>query len=292
MSRDSTDRVSRRRLLAATAGVVALAGCAGSDDNSGEESSDPTETAESETLTDGLKLWLRPDSETVTTEGSVEVWRDDSGNSNDISQDEAESRPSLVADAVNGHSALRFDGENDYLLREDSLGIADDSGRTFVVVSRLTDLAARSPFLVQGTFGSTGGNSNYYGLEANTYNTSGERFCFYVTSVGKESGKSTNDTYNVHVLQSANFPELSAIESSTSYFVNGEELSYETTQGNARNSPFESDATALGAFPQSAPETILDGEIAEIRVYDRVLTESERSSLETTLLEKYALTES
>jgi hypothetical protein len=310
------DRSTRRQFLRAS-GIAGVAGTAGCLRLGGDSEGTPTETdaatatettgrpdteesasaggstaaddqattPDTETL-DGLQVWLHPDSETSTTDSGVETWHDDSGNDYDLTQSDSALRPSLVEDAVAGHSALRFDGDDDRLLRRDALGIDDDSARTFVVVSRLTDLSARSPFLMQGTYDSSDADANYYGLEANTYNTAGERFGLYLVSAGKDTETRTNTDYNVHVLQTGDFADLSAMEGSTSYHINGQETSFDDTPGGARNSPFSADSTALGAFPASSPST-LTGELAEVRVYDRTLTESERSSLETSLINEY-----
>jgi len=243
-----------------------LTGCL----HSSEEPSEESDTGKVPEDIEGLRLWLHPDSGTVTGDGGVETWRDDSGNGYDLTQEETGLQPSLVEDAVEGNPALRFDGEEDHLLREDALGIPDEGARTFVVVSRLTDLGARSPFLTQGTFGSSGGGSNFYGLEANsftfTFRTSGERFGLYLVSVAKDSELATDTNYNVHILRTADSPELSSIEESTTYYVNGEEVPFGDTPGGTRNSPFEADSTAVGTFPGSSPSSVMHGEIAEIQV--------------------------
>jgi len=237
---------------------------------------------------DGLRLSLTPDT-IDATDGSVEAWADDSGNGNDFTQETAEARPSLASSAANGNAAVQFNGETDCPQREDALGIADDSARTVVVVSRLSDPTARSPFLMQGQFGSSGSGSSYYGLESNTYNTTGKRFGVYLVSVGHDAELEANEAYNVHVLRTESFPELSSIEESTTYHVNGQQVAINATPGNARNSPFEADSTAIGAFPQSAPESLMHGEIAEIAVYDRALTDGERSAIERELMGNYGI---
>lgn len=294
-------------------GIVGSAGClrlgSGDDDGTptaadesdtgttseGGEPEDSTAT-ERQTTTDdtaalnGLQLWLHPDSETSTTDSGVETWRDDSGNDYDLTQSDQSLRPSLVENAVNGHSVLRFDGEDDRLLRRDALGISDDSARTFVVVSKLSDPAARSPLFMQGTYDSSDTDANYYGLEANTFRTDGERFGLYLVSVAKDTETPTDTDYNVHVLQTGDFADLSAMETSTTYHINGQETSFSDTPGGARNSPFAADSTALCAFPASSPST-LTGEVAEVRVYDRTLTEDERSSVESSLMDKYGIGE-
>lgn len=273
--------VDRRTVLAATAGLVGVAGCSG---GGGAD----TTTSESPGI-DDPHLWLHPDSEVATADGTVETWRDDSGNGYDFSQETPSRRPTLVENAVEDHAALRFDGEDDRFVREDALDVPDDSARTVVVVSRLTDLKARSPFLIQGTFGSSGGESNYYGPEANTYNTVGERFGLYLVSVGNDTDRSTDTDYHVHVMRTETFPDLTTIEESTTYYLDGQNVGFQSTADNTRNPSFEADSTAIGSFPTDSPETLLHGEIAEVRLYDRALGDGERSSLEDQLRSKYGI---
>jgi len=273
---------SRRRVLASVGALAGLAGC--TDALPGGSDATPTASG-----VDGLRLWLHPESGTETNGDTVRTWQDASPNGYDFTQEDGALQPTLVEDAVAGNSALRFDGEDDRFVRRDALGITPDSARTFVVVCRLSDPAARSPYLMQGVFDATGGESNAYGLEANTFNTAGERFGTYLVSVAHDSERSTNTNYNVHVVRTADFPELGAIEESTSYYVNGEEVPIEHTGGGVRNSPFAGESTAIGAFPQSSPSTLMHGEIAEIRVYDRALDEGDRSTVEADLLDTYGI---
>jgi hypothetical protein len=238
---------------------------------------------------EGLQLLLNGDTAVASTEGNVETWIDATDNGFDFTQSDPGKRPALVEDAINGHPALRFDGEDDRFIREDALGIPNDSARTLVVVCKLTDLAARSPYLMQGRFDATGSSSNSYGLEANTYNTAGERFGLYLISVAKDSELATDTNYNVHVLRTADASSLSAMEESTTYHVNGQQIPFDDTSGGVRNSPLEADSTAIGSFQQSDPSALMHGEIAEIFVFDRALPDQERAALETSLLDKYGL---
>lgn len=290
----STERrhFSRRGLLAATAGVVGLAGCTGGD------SADPTESANGTPATStpntggtigGLRLWLHPDSGRDTSNSGVSEWRDDSGNGNHVEQSTADWQPTVAGGAANGNDALQFDGTDDFLLRRDTLGIPDDSDRTFVVVSRLSDTESRSPSLMQGEFDTTGGDSSYYGLEANTFRTAGERFGLYLVSSAKDTPRQTDTRYNLHVLRTRNFPDIGDIEPSTTYRINGADVSFSGTSGGTRNQTLTADSTAIGSFPTSQPGSAMSGEIAEVRVYDRAVTDDERNRIESDLMDKYGI---
>jgi hypothetical protein len=65
--------------------------------------------------TAGLRLWLKADAG-VTLDGStVREWMDQSGNGNDAIQLDAERQPRLLENVLNGKPVLRFDGADDRL---------------------------------------------------------------------------------------------------------------------------------------------------------------------------------
>jgi len=205
MTDGNTRRITRRDALAATVSIAAFGGCSqgGEPTSSSEPGATSTEASETNTVTNGLQLWLHSDSGYSLSDGSVTEWTDDSGNGNDVTQSTAERQPTVATGAANGHDAVQFDGDNDFLLRQDTLGIPNDSARTVAVVSRLSDTQARSPFLMQGRFDSQGSASNYYGLEANTYNTAGDRFGLFLVASAKDTPRRTNTRYNLHILRTS-----------------------------------------------------------------------------------------
>ena len=60
-----------------------------------------------------LRLWLdAANADSLTAEdGRVAAWKDSAGGSRKAVQEHAKKRPRYVADAMNGHAVLRFDGE-------------------------------------------------------------------------------------------------------------------------------------------------------------------------------------
>jgi len=283
MTDRSMRQFTRREAIAATVSITALAGC--------PRGGEPTATETSETtpspVTNGLQLWLHPNSGYNMADGSVTEWTDASGSENSMSQSTAERQPTIASGTANGHDAVQFDGEDDFLLREDTLGIANDSARTFAVVSRLSDTQARSPFLMQGRLDSEGSDSNYYGLEANTYNTAGERFGLFLVASAKDTPRRTNTRYNLHIIRTTDFTDISTMEQSTMCYINGGEVSFSGTPGGARNQFFDGDSTAVGGFPYTSSGSRMHGEIAEVRVYDRAIPDSERRQIENRLIDKY-----
>ena len=293
---DTTLHTSRRAFLAATGTLTTagLAGCTETTSERTETGGTPTPSPDTETGTGstpgGLSLWLHPGSETVDGDGGVETWRDDSGDANDLSQSIRAWRPSLVEDAVAGYSAVQFDGEDDHLLREDTAGVPNGSARTFVVVAALSDTGVRAPIFTQGEYGSNGAEANYYGLEANTFGTSGNRFGAFLISYAYDADRETDTAYHVHTLRTETFPDRADIRSTTTYYIDGDQTALSVAAGGETDeTEFAGDATAVGSFPIESPSEVLDGTVAEVRVYDRALTDDERATVETTLLDQYGI---
>jgi len=251
---ETTLHATRRTMLAATGAVTlgGLAGCTGLTDQeteAGTATETPTRTPVT-SMPDGLTLWLHPGSETVVGEDGVETWRDDSGNGNDLGQSVGDYRPALVEDAVAGTAALAFDGEDDHLLREDTVGVSNGSPRTFVVVAALSDRSVRSPMLTQGVYGSNGAEVNHYGIEANTFGTSGNRFGAFLVDAAYDTERGTDTEYHVHTLRTETFPDAAAVQSSTTYYVDGSETAIQVTaSGDSSGTEFAGDATALAPSP-------------------------------------------
>ncbi len=94
----------------------------------------------------GLQIWLRADSNVKLNGSGVAVWGDLSAAGNAAAQDKAGSQPSFVANAQAGRPALRFDGADDSLLLPD--GFSDfRAGLTAFVVVRPTPGRAWSRFI-------------------------------------------------------------------------------------------------------------------------------------------------
>jgi len=64
---------------------------------------------------DGQLLWLRGDQGVISTNGGVSRWADQSGHQFDAQQDQQAFCPQLVEAAIGGHTAVYFDGLDDFL---------------------------------------------------------------------------------------------------------------------------------------------------------------------------------
>ena len=85
---------------------------------------------------------------------AVAIWQDQSGNGNDATQTTVMSQPHLTADAINGRTALTFDGMDDWLL--DPFNASWAAAPNLDLLFVLQD-SAPSPFTFQMLYGNDGG---------------------------------------------------------------------------------------------------------------------------------------
>ncbi len=234
--------------------------------------------------TKGLVLWLRGDRGVYKTASDrVCAWVDQSGHGNVLR--DPSSPPLWVAAGLGGQAAIHFDAANTYLTESGVLGIAPTSGRTFVAVTKLVNTTGRFAAVQQGKSGSGG---TYAFIDANTFNTTGSLEGAYLTNNAYDTTLATSTSPRIHLLAFSTFAPGTAVLSAMSYRVNGAVQSLTRTPG---GSPIgapgviedfsSADFTLVGAGP--------DAYVAEVLVYDRALTTSERTSTEAALKSRYGI---
>lgn len=211
--------------------------------------------------TSGMRLWLRADRGTGGV-GKLAKWRDQSGLGNDAFQTNVLLQPEIIANQLNGRPVVRFDGTDDSLELPNVLNGAT-KGEIFAIV-KVGTLAANT-YSSLWQFG-TGTGSGYYNTDryddfgtSNTTLFSGEgtvamgQYHFY--NVSATSG-AWIDRYNAHERTRRNEPTIS----------------------------FRANPRLGGNHGTNYP---LKGDIAEIIVYDRVLSVSEREAVMYELSRRY-----
>lgn len=211
-----------------------------------------------------LRLWLRADAgiESVTsTFGTLRVagWRDQSGQHFDAQQADRLRQPVVVPDALNGKPVIRFDGVDDGLLVDAALNVGRPS--TVFIVYRV--LETNTGRLIQSASGSNwllGTHFNNHGYHADAW-------------VKSDAPIEANRSY-VSV----------AVQNSTSsrYYLNGEDLT--TNPSPVGLLGRIALGGAVGTHHQPAYV-----DLAEVIVYDRVLSDSDRQEVEAYLANRYSL---
>jgi hypothetical protein len=226
-------------------------------------------------VTNGLQLWLKGDAgTTVGLGGGVTQWADQSGRGNNAAQPNETLAPVLTNGAVNGWPALRFDGTDDVLEVPDSDSISIPGDITSFFVARFTDFAVFRAIWSK-TLGNFGAPIDFYVVQGN-----GRLRLF--RSNGATGGASTDSTlpFAANAFMLGGF-DISG--SSVRHFYNG------TLNGTGAvgvgvdgNGPIRIGRRADGAVR-------MKGEIAEIIIFNRVLSASELTAVRRYLIEKYAL---
>ncbi len=205
-------------------------------------------------VTNGLTLWLDADAITGLAHGAaVAAWSDRSGRANDAAQANATLQPLYVTNALNGRPVVRFDGADDYL---DGTAAAVTS-RTIMAVCRLDPTA----IVLAGLLAQTGGA----------------------------------DTNNIrsHSVVAWRAPRLGANNAdfcnNGRVFING---LADFTHTNRYHILLE-EAPAPVAFryrlSQTAYNRYFKGDLAELLIFDRVLTVAERNAVGVYLEQKWGL---
>ena len=203
----------------------------------------------------GLRLWLRGDTLTKTGSSTVSKWVDLSGNKHHATQSDAQMRPIWVDGAVGGRPAVRFDGMDDVL----SFPTQSSLRSVFAVVSHATGEQDWAPLL-----GST--PNHFHGGEG------GELFSGQYTSDAVQNAQGWIDGVATPPLSMSKPTSPEIISLITSSGVEAERIANQD-RGDGRNWEGRN----------------WNGDYAEILLFDSVLSQAERESVEAYLKRKYGL---
>ncbi len=212
----------------------------------------------------GLKLWLRADQGVLTSGSSVTNWQDQSGNGYHVTQSVAGQQPELASAVINGLPVVRFTAGSSQYLSHASL--AGGSTVTFFLVERnLVGSTGAAPF----SFGASGGKmqgivfQNNGGMQPVMAN----RGAYPYTSTSARIWCSTDD---------------GAASSYDHLTMNGLPAVGGDWGAGSWVAPFAVGRRNLGPVYTS-------GDIAEIVIYNRVLSATERRQVERYLAERYGI---
>lgn len=223
--------------------------------------------------TSGLQLHLKADAGISSSNDSVNVWADQSGNGHDGFNSHADltRRPVLVSNSINGEPAIRFNGGLTYLQLPTASDLEiQNSDYEIFIVSRSASVHSNTQFLIAG-------NSERYELHLN--GSAGARFIpKSATYIDEGSIGDYTDTE----------PHLYNIRATDTYgsitvdFTNSTQTSVDAQT---------SDSGPLYLGIRANNTLALNGDIAEVLIYSSVLSESSRDSIETYINNKYDIGE-
>ena len=224
----------------------------------------------------GLAVWLDASYGAGITlvSGAVSQWNDRSGNGVHFAQSTAGQRPTVASAAINGKNAILFDGSNDFLVNSS----ANFAARTLFVVGKYSDSAPNQYaglLTCRVSAGATKGGASDTNIVLGTAGTSNK-----VAGSGSASAARVNGV--AADLTTYNDEASGGINVGTAAFC----LVHTDTSALSGAKVF-----TLGAdINQAVGTRQLDGYVAEVVVYNRVLSAAEIVQVETYLMNKWGVT--
>jgi hypothetical protein len=213
--------------------------------------------------TSGLGLWLAADGLALSNGSKVSTWPDQSGNGRNGVMATLSRQPTFVTNALNGRPVVRFGGAQSLSL---NTPVQPTTFSVFVVGKNSKPTESFSMILGPG--------GNWPNNQLRWEN--GSQALFVGTSNGMPVVTSSIGNTRVYHVLSATYTG-----STLSVYRNGGLIS---THSFSTNGPWT--LAQVGAWYSSH---FMQGDLAEVMVYDRSLPSSERSSVESYLRSKYAL---
>ena len=216
----------------------------------------------------GLGLWLHAGAGVQTNAGgAVTNWLDQSGAGHQAAPPAAGAEPLLVAGALNGEPAIRFDGIDDGFLLGD-LSASFPTGATLFVVCTLNADDAYNLF-------STRNNDEWWRFNGNGYEYPG---VFRTTRI--EAYRPSMPTTGSHIFT------IESTGGAWEQWIDG------LSGGAAAGDYNPGDDYRIGLADNVQPLKNLQGDIAEILIYNRALSTNERNQVGRYLTEKYDMSAS
>lgn len=231
----------------------------------------------------GMMLWLKGDAGITQSAGKVSTWTDQAGNGTiSANQATAASQPTFVSSGVNGRPVVRFDGSDD-CLSFSGVPVNGLTGMTILMVS--ANSVSQSPTThAQATAIYWDETASWGTVYLSPYQTK-VNFRFGTTQT------SNLPTYNRPSSVGGNFTITSVTHNGTTEALHVNGSSALTPTGKlATISATSSNGYVGRGWSNSASNlltTFYNGDIAEVIVYNRALTDSERQTVESYLSAKY-----
>lgn len=222
----------------------------------------------------GLSLWLRADAGITQGGGRVSAWADQSSGGNSVSQSFSAYQPSLVSDSGNGKSAIRFGTGNNAMK---SAGRAISGATAFTCLAVVKYNSQSLPTTDQYIFWNGNDTSNSgYGLYIDTTGYLTANWADYSGYLSDSGPINPGQWYVISARWSSNQHKL---------WINGVSAGTSSKSG----SNFTAGAFAVGnrATSTNYNGDGFNGDIQEVVIYNRALSDTEKAGVESYLSQRY-----
>ncbi len=226
-----------------------------------------------------LMVWLAADRAITLTGGRVHSWGDGSGNTNHATNSTAANRPASVPGAVNGYPSVQFDGTNDELLIPHKSALALTQWDAFLV-GAATSAKNNNAWFSKGS-GTTAVN---YGMWSNANNASLLPVKRFLSSFGAPATPNNTFSGSFSLLE---YNHLWLLASYSRFLSAGVET-YSNLGISLPPTTSYTNALRIGNA-DGASGWNLNGQIAELVLYNAPLNDTERIIVNNYLSAKYAL---
>lgn len=219
------------------------------------------------------KLWLDANRGITLAGANVSSWVDQSGNGNTAAPSGASARPTFVASSVNGFPSLDFDGVNDELLVADNAGLDVTSWHIFMVV--IVDVQKNyNAWMVKGNDSQENFELLSYSdgnIHTPTLYTDATR-----TSPSAAAGQATTTEFNIIEYS------YTTTVGRDAYKNNGATIITDNENKTPANNNFE-----IYIGNERGTSRYVDGDIAEVIIYNSRLNSAQRIIVNNYLASKY-----
>lgn len=246
----------------------------------GKVSFDPASTVSN------LCLWLTGDtSVTNALDGfHVSSWGDQSSAANAAVQATAANQPidmpGVAIDAAGtARPVIRFDATALTYLQAPASQLAQDTGKTLIVLARVANQTARQTIMCQTLAADTGAKT--FGIEANTLSGVGGRMGIIAGGSAFDTATPVDTQWHVYTLRTSATTNAGSITGTTNLRIDGARQTLTLKSGTGLwTGMATSNIVSLGGIPAALSTTAFSGDIAIAFAVNANITDSDAATLE------------
>jgi hypothetical protein len=225
-----------------------------------------------------LITWLRADNGPAISGSNVTSWQDLAG-INSPTQSNSTKQPTFVSSAINGLPAVNFNGSSQFLQFASGFGSSWSSGLSIFVVTNPTAVATNATFLDLGNGTLTSPNNNIMLYEPSTNGVTLKNYD--VTTPTSVTSSSAITLGRFQLIEATQGTSTGTIYTNG---VQGATATVSTPRTATRST------NILGANnPSNTPPNYFQGQIAELLLFNKILSATDRQAVEQYLIQRFQL---